>query len=229
MMRVIGVDSPVGVPLVDFVVAHGEHPDVTLWDHGYVPLRPLRAMLADGDVTVVFLIRPASRTDHPARRRPRVNDPDIAASDVPLPRQRLAAYAIVASSRGILGTVCSPRTNAPGVWMLPGGGLNDDESPSDAAIREVYEETGQRVRLDRLLTVQSDHWIGRAPDGTPEDFHALRIIYAATCDKPSDPVVHDRGGTTADAAWVPRSKWRALPWTAGARALLSQHTGHQTW
>lgn len=225
-MRVIGVDSPVGTPLVDFIVHHGQHPDVTLWDEGFVPIRPLSASRQDGDVTVVFLIRPINRADRPTRRRPRGRDTDVAHDEVPQPRQRMAAYGLVSSSRGLLGTVCSPRTNAPGVWMLPGGGLNEDEAPSDAVIREVYEESGQHVRLDRLLTVQSDHWIGRAPDGTLEDFHALRIIYAATCDSPTEPVVHDHAGTTAHAAWVPRSKWRSLPWTVGARALLAQHAEH---
>ena len=34
---------------------------------------------------------------------------------------------------------------APGVWTLPGGGINRDETPQEAAIREVREETGLMV------------------------------------------------------------------------------------
>lgn len=34
---------------------------------------------------------------------------------------------------------------APWVWTLPGGGVDVKESPTAAAIREVFEETGLRV------------------------------------------------------------------------------------
>ena len=155
-MRVIGVASPVGTPIIDFVVGHGEHPDLTLWNAGYVAVRPLSANLVAGDITVVFLVRPSSKDDRPQRRRQRQFDPGVSARQPAQQRQRIAAYALVASPREILGTVCSPRTNAPGVWMLPEGGLDPHESPSEAVLREIYEETGQDVRLRRLLALQ---WI----------------------------------------------------------------------
>lgn len=34
---------------------------------------------------------------------------------------------------------------APWAWTLPGGGIDKGESPEDAAMREVYEETGFKV------------------------------------------------------------------------------------
>jgi ADP-ribose pyrophosphatase YjhB (NUDIX family) len=33
----------------------------------------------------------------------------------------------------------------PGVWSIPGGGIEDGESPEDAARREFYEETNIKV------------------------------------------------------------------------------------
>ena len=35
------------------------------------------------------------------------------------------------------------------IWVLPGGGLEQGESPEQAAIREVYEETGYEVVINR--------------------------------------------------------------------------------
>lgn len=38
-------------------------------------------------------------------------------------------------------------------WIIPGGGIESDENPEDAAEREVYEEAGVSGRLGRLLGV----------------------------------------------------------------------------
>ena len=48
----------------------------------------------------------------------------------------------------------------------------------------------------------------------------MRIVYRATCPAPTDPVVHDVGGTTADARWVDPAGAGALPLTPGWRAVL---------
>jgi hypothetical protein len=62
------------------------------------------------------------------------------------------------------------------------------------------------VESVRLLEAHTSHWIGRAPSGRLEDFHAVRIVYAAWCPEPSDPVVHDVGGSTAGVRWVARDE-----------------------
>lgn len=39
------------------------------------------------------------------------------------------------------------------VWVLPGGGIDEGESPQEAALREIKEETGLGVRICRLAAV----------------------------------------------------------------------------
>lgn len=223
-MRVIGVSTPVGSPTVDFRIGHGQHPAEVLFERGFVPLQPLAVTMPDDEIVFTYLVRSCcSRDGHP-RRRHVVHDAPLDGEE-PVTRQRVGAYAVVFSSEGLLGTVNSDRTPAPGTWALPGGGVDAGESPSEAVVREVYEESGQHIRLDRVLALESEHWLGRSPSGVLEDFHALRIIYGATCETPSPPVVHDHGGSTERASWVPWRSWRKLRWTISSRTTLARYGG----
>lgn len=213
--------------MVALDVAHGHHPADLFFSQGFVPIQPLSATLGEGRIVVTFLVRPVSSRDRrPRRRRVLHNEPHN--PERPIKRQRIGAYALVTSPRGLLGTINSSLTGAPNTWALPGGGVDDGESPAEAVIREVHEETGQQVRIERLLCVESDHWIGRSLDGTLEDFHALRVIYAARCDDPTDPVVLDHGGSTAGADWVSPRRWRTLRWTLRSRSLLARYSRRLT-
>lgn len=136
------------------------------------------------------------------------------------PVQRVAAYVVVWSTRGLLATQFSGLTRAAGAWGLPGGGVEPDEDPVEAAVRECWEETGQVVTIGALLGVTSRHWVGRAPSGRLEDFHALGLLYAGSCRDPRHPLVHDVGGTTSSAAWVPEPDVRNWPW-ASAHAWVA--------
>lgn len=224
-MRLVCVTSPASEQVAAFTVAHGVDPRRALFNEGWMIVQLLSARLDEGEVVIVALVRPATSADRPPRRRRRPVDRDLDFDkhERPVRRQRIAAYGLVTSTAGLLGTRCSQRTAIPGIWQLPGGGVDEGETPAEAVIREIGEETAQEVRLDRLLDLQSDHWIGRAPDGTIEDFHALRLFYAATCPEPTAPRVLDVGGTTESAEWVPVNRWHKLQWTSGAHRMLQRH------
>ncbi len=202
--------------------------------HGEDPVAVLRALGYDGTPrTVVGQTHPhvleivfdvvansaqMARGLQQARGRDRhlVVGPD----EVATVRQRPAAYAIVRSVRGLLFTQYSALTSSEGFWGPAGGGLDPGELPEPALHREVWEETGQRVELSGLVLVSSRHWVGRAPGGQLEDFHAVRLVYTATCPEPTDPVVHDVDGTTSAAAWVAAGDLGALPLTPGWREMV---------
>ena len=60
-----------------------------------------------------------------------------------------------------------------GCWSIPGGGLEYGEKLEDAVLREVFEETGTRIRLLGLLDVFEGL---PAETGVP---HMLMIDYVA--------------------------------------------------
>ena len=41
------------------------------------------------------------------------------------------------------------------IWSLPGGGINKNESPEKAVVREVYEETGIKSKIIRQIAEYS--------------------------------------------------------------------------
>jgi 8-oxo-dGTP diphosphatase len=61
----------------------------------------------------------------------------------PLERRLPVALAVFAGPRGVL--VVRRRDRVP-PWAFPGGKIEPDETPAEAAVREVAEETGLQVR-----------------------------------------------------------------------------------
>jgi 8-oxo-dGTP diphosphatase len=216
--------------VVEAVLGHGEDPADVLGARGWLVERALATESVAGDehvLTVRFDVRRRAEPDPGAEPGPgaggtrRDEGLVLGPGEEPQPYQRVAAYAVVSSARGVLLTELSDRTNAPGRWGLPGGGIDPGEDPLDAVVRECWEESGQHVTVTELALVQTSHWVGRAPGGRVEDFHAVRIVYRATCPNPTEPVVHDVGGTTADARWVRPDELAALPLTPAWRAVLT--------
>ena len=223
-MRVVGVAARQR-QVFDRRLEHGVDPRVLAYEAGWVVLRPVEADLdGDGELRLVLKVRHRREGDgHPRTRKPgRDRGLRSAPDEQPVVRQRFAAYAVVKSERGLLATEYSDLTAVNGRWGMPGGGLDEGEQPVHAVEREVDEETGQVVEVGELVLVQSSHWVGRSPHGGIEDFHAVRLIYRATCPEPTDPVVHDQGGTTASARWVPLDAWSDTPWTANWRQALKR-------
>ena len=65
------------------------------------------------------------------------------------------------------------RERADGCWTLPGGWADPVESPAEAVVREVFEESGFRTRAEKLLAVfdRSKH-----PHDPPFAFHVYKLF-----------------------------------------------------
>jgi 8-oxo-dGTP pyrophosphatase MutT (NUDIX family) len=64
---------------------------------------------------------------------------------------------VLPSATGIVyderGRILLVRQTASGMWSAPGGAVDPEETPADAVVREVWEETGLHVEPARLLGV----------------------------------------------------------------------------
>jgi 8-oxo-dGTP diphosphatase len=126
--------------------------------------------------------------------------------------QRFAAYAIATDPyENLLLTRISEGYPGGGCWHLPGGGTDYGEQPGTALLRELVEETGQAGRIVELLGVASHRDAASlGPEGYPIDWHGVRAFYRVVVDRPTEVTIHDVGGSTAEARWMPLKDVAAL-------------------
>lgn len=143
--------------------------------------------------------------------------------EVPLALQRVAAYAVVVVDDRVLLTQLSDDTPSPGLWTLPGGGIDHGESPLEAVVREVREETAHDLRDVRVLDVGSHRFTGRSPvTRRLEDFQSIQVVYTADVQQVREPEVLDVGGSTSQARWVALGELADLPLGTTARRWLAR-------
>ena len=85
---------------------------------------------------------------------------------------RPSAYGIIIKDNKIL---LLKQTNG---YDLPGGGMNMGETPEEAVIREVKEETGLAVKNPKLLAVGNSFYLAY---GTTDKFRQAIMLYY-TCE-----------------------------------------------
>jgi 8-oxo-dGTP diphosphatase len=112
---------------------------------------------------------------------------------------RVAAYGVIL--RGDMILLAHWREEDRSGWTLPGGGLEPGEDPADAAIREIFEETGYTAELEALIGI--DSIVVPAEDrlhDRSQPLHALRIVYRA--EVTGGELTNEADGSTDEARWV---------------------------
>jgi len=122
---------------------------------------------------------------------------------------RLAAYAVIVDDDDRVLLALWNEGDEP-LWTMPGGGVELHETPEQAAVRELREETGYLVELTGLLGV--DTYVlppERRRIQTSRPLKAVRIVYAARIV--GGQLTDEQNGTTDEARWVPVTEVPALP------------------
>jgi 8-oxo-dGTP diphosphatase len=139
--------------------------------------------------------------------------------------QRFGAYGVVTDPDGrILLSLIAPGYPGAGLWHLPGGGTDHGELPEEALARELYEETGQTGRVTGMLGISHHHNPAAVgPEGSPVDWHVVRVLFRVEVDEPTVPTVTEATpGSTAEARWFTPAQVSRLRLTTVARAAVDQ-------
>lgn len=97
-------------------------------------------------------------------------------------------------------------------WLQPGGHIEDDETPEEAAIREVFEETGIKISLLGEHFPREDDLIrplgiqcNRKKDGN----RFFDIIYAGVPNNPDEELMINDEST--EIGWFSRGELDRMP------------------
>ncbi|GLF97478.1 NUDIX hydrolase [Streptomyces yaizuensis] len=115
------------------------------------------------------------------------------------PRRRIGAVVLVQDPAGRILLV--KPTYKPG-WQLPGGGARAGEAVTDAAARELAEETGLRLRVSRFLVLDQ---VPANPDtGSAEGFNVVCDGGTLTPAETEAAAIPDTArAELEDLRWVP--------------------------
>ena len=108
------------------------------------------------------------------------------------------------SARSIIlrrGKVAMIHSRRDGYYKFPGGGIEEDESPVDAMIRETREEAGLIVKPESVREYGYVHRIQRSPN-TPEEIF-LQDNFYYLCEAEDEFIPPQMEDYEAEAGFVP--------------------------
>ena len=121
----------------------------------------------------------------------------------------LAAAAIIINERDEVLLIRRGHQPAQGKWSLPGGSVKPSETPAQAALREVREETGLEVEIEAEL------WrinVALSPE------HEFDLVGFLASYRGGEPVAADDAEL---ARWVTAVEFQSLETTPRLAELLA--------
>lgn len=141
-------------------------------------------------------------------------------------RDTVAAYIMSADGKILFGRK-DPAKGGVYIdcWHIPGGGIDEGETPGRAIIREVKEETGINITDSSLLLVD-DKGVGESVKKRPDQEDVLVkmtfVIFKVTLPQPASEVKLQPTDDLIDLQWFDADKLDSIKMTPPAYALFDR-------
>jgi ADP-ribose pyrophosphatase YjhB (NUDIX family) len=137
---------------------------------------------------------------------------DAEAMAVAAPKPAIGVAGIVFDAQGRVLLIQRATPPQQGLWHVPGGKLEPGESLVEACRREVLEETGVQIEVQRLLAL-----VERREQG----FHYVIVDFLGTLVAGSDADCRP-ADDAANAAWVAPDELATYPLAPGLAPILER-------
>jgi 8-oxo-dGTP diphosphatase len=120
----------------------------------------------------------------------------------------VGAYAVCAQRGRILLVRIRDETPANGSWTLPGGGIRFGETPEEAVVRELAEETGLDGKVAAIVGTHS-HVYPRSVAGAGRPLHHIGCLFRMEIT--GGELRDETDNTTDRAQWFTFAEAAELP------------------
>lgn len=114
-------------------------------------------------------------------------------------KKRIRTSVVCVRDKHLLAIELQDPTTRKRFWSVPGGEIEEHETPAHAAVRETFEETGYKIRVDQesmLFVPYVFRWNARV-------YHCETYWFRGTVE-PDPPA------TVNDADYLLQSRWLPL-------------------
>jgi 8-oxo-dGTP diphosphatase len=133
----------------------------------------------------------------------------------------VGVYAVIVSD-GQIVLIKKARGPYQGLWDLPGGSIEEGESPEQALIREVAEETGLDLSKVSVRSFHLKTTVYTASDGMEEKLWHFGALYEAECQGKQPLSEQGDGLDSLGAGWFSLKELRAEALSPIAAEVIQQ-------
>jgi tRNA(adenine34) deaminase len=115
--------------------------------------------------------------------------------------KRIRTSVVCVHNNKVLGFLATDPFSGTKYFFLPGGAIEENETPVASAVRETWEETGYRVRVDEESAISKQYlftWNGH-------EYDCMTIFYRGFLAEP-----YHNPGMVKDAPYNHGPQWRNL-------------------